>query len=216
MWQPQRGSRGEAQTWVLAAAPILIALAATGGAVITGRSEATGPSRAAVAGDDGGAEEDALGDGLPAWDPDLPGAIGRLAVFRGQPVLLTTSGCAAPSSETAPFTQHKPRSKWPRWLLHAECRHEARPRPGCRSRHLEQRGHRVGRPCFRFPACMSASKEPAPRLRGTGTRAFAGESRRRRAIALRRKHSPARGGPHDCFTNTAAARPATGHAAAPA
>jgi Transposase IS116/IS110/IS902 family len=70
--------------------------------------------------------------------------MGRLAVFRDQPVLLTTGGCAAPSSETAPFTQHKPRSKSgrdgcsrrnaaTRRVLGQELRTFARRQPGCKA-----------------------------------------------------------------------------------
>jgi hypothetical protein len=47
------------------------------------RRAATGPGRTAGADEHcAGGEEDALGDGLPGWDPDLSGAVGRLAVFR--------------------------------------------------------------------------------------------------------------------------------------
>ena len=48
--------------------------------------EAAGRGRAAAAGEHReGGEEDALGHGLPGGDPDLSGAIGRLAVLRDQP-----------------------------------------------------------------------------------------------------------------------------------
>ena len=50
------------------------------------RRQATGPGRTAAAGEHrAGGEQDALGDGLPGRDPDLSGAIGRLAVLRDQP-----------------------------------------------------------------------------------------------------------------------------------
>ncbi len=72
-------------TWVLAAAAVLVVVAVTGGVVLMSGA-ATGPGHAAVAGEHcAGGEEDALPDGLPAWDPDLPGAIGRLAVLCDQP-----------------------------------------------------------------------------------------------------------------------------------
>ena len=50
------------------------------------RREASGPGRTAAAGEHReGGKEDALGHGLPGRDPDLSGAIGRLAVLGDQP-----------------------------------------------------------------------------------------------------------------------------------
>ena len=84
-----RGSGGPAvrrKTWALAAAAVLVAAAATGGVVVDVRCRARDRGRAGAAGEhrEGGAGR-ALGHGLPGRDPDLPGAIGRLAVLRDQP-----------------------------------------------------------------------------------------------------------------------------------
>ena len=50
------------------------------------RCEASGPGRTGAAGEHReGGKGDALGHGLPGWDPDLSGAIGRLAVLGDQP-----------------------------------------------------------------------------------------------------------------------------------
>ena len=74
------------KTWALAAAAVLVAATATGGVVAMSGARAGDPGRAGAAGEhrEGGAGE-ALGHGLPGRDPDLPGAIGRLAVRRDQP-----------------------------------------------------------------------------------------------------------------------------------
>jgi hypothetical protein len=78
------------KTWVPAAAGVLAVAAATGGVVGAIRL-AGSDSRAGAAGEHReGGKGQALGHGLPGWDPDLSGAIGRLAVLRGQPVALRT------------------------------------------------------------------------------------------------------------------------------
>ena len=74
------------KTWVLAAAAVLVAASRHRRRGRHVRREASGPGRTAAAGEHrAGGEEDALGHGLPGWDPDLSGAIGRLAVLRDQP-----------------------------------------------------------------------------------------------------------------------------------
>jgi hypothetical protein len=86
MWQAQRGSRGEAEDVGAGRGgrPDCLSRHRRRGRHV--RSPATGPGRAAFAGEHrAGGDEAALGDGLPAWDPDLSGAIGRLAVLRDQP-----------------------------------------------------------------------------------------------------------------------------------
>ena len=75
------------KTWVLAAAAVLAAVTVTGGVLVM--SGAKRQALAAAAGAAGehraGGEEDALGDGLRGRDPDLSGAVGRLAVLGDQP-----------------------------------------------------------------------------------------------------------------------------------
>ena len=90
---PRCGSRSggdgpvRRKTWVLAAAAVLVAVSRhrRRGSSRPAPKQA-GRGRAAAAGEHrAGGEEDALGDGLPGRDPDLSGAIGRLAVLRDQP-----------------------------------------------------------------------------------------------------------------------------------
>ena len=74
------------KTWALAAAAVLVAVTATGGVVVHVQRQASDPGRTGAAGEHReGGEGQALGHGLPGWDADLSGAIGRLAVLRDQP-----------------------------------------------------------------------------------------------------------------------------------
>ena len=71
---------------MLAGAAVVVAVAGAGAVVVMASAERGDPGRARAAGDhrDGGAGS-ALGHGLPVRDPDLPRAIGRLAVLGDQP-----------------------------------------------------------------------------------------------------------------------------------
>ena len=74
------------KTWVLAGAAVLVAVTVTGGVVaMSSAKQATPAAQEPPANTATGGKGDALGHGLPGWDPDLSGAIGRLAVRRDQP-----------------------------------------------------------------------------------------------------------------------------------
>ena len=87
---PQRHARGTGgprvrrRTWALAAAAVLVA-AIAGVVVMSGAEHPAAAAQGAGGGHRQGGEGRALGDGLPGRDPDLPGAIGRLALPRDQP-----------------------------------------------------------------------------------------------------------------------------------
>ena len=73
------------KTWVLAGGGVLAAVARTvAGVIATSSAKQRAPAAQGTAGEHGeGAEGKALGHGLPEWDPDLSGAIGRFAVRGG-------------------------------------------------------------------------------------------------------------------------------------
>ena len=74
------------KTWVLAGAAVLVAAVATGVVVATsGAKQAAPAAQEPPANTAKVAKRAALGHGLRGRDPDLPGAIGRLAVFGDQP-----------------------------------------------------------------------------------------------------------------------------------
>ena len=115
--------------------------------------EARDPGRTGAAGEHReGGKGDALGHGLPGWDPDLSGAIGRLAVRRDQPgprdVHLAArsrrQGRAAATCSTG-------------WTTTRCCCCAAR-RPAYRTVSAGRRGRRRRR-AERQPACASGTRQ---------------------------------------------------------
>ena len=84
-WQRQRGPAMRRKTWALAAAAVLAAAVATGGVVVMSGAKPQARPHSSRRRTLRRCSRDALGDGLPGRDPDLSGAIGRLAVLRDQP-----------------------------------------------------------------------------------------------------------------------------------
>ena len=85
--RPERGGGGPRVTrksWALAAAAVVVA-ATCGVVVMSGAEHPTAAAQAPAANTVQGGARGALGDGLPGRDPDLPGAVGRLALPRDQP-----------------------------------------------------------------------------------------------------------------------------------
>jgi hypothetical protein len=77
-WPRQRRASSEAEDLALAAAAVLVVATATGGVVVMSSAEQATPTPQESPANTEKVERGKLSDrGVPGWDPDLSGAVGR-------------------------------------------------------------------------------------------------------------------------------------------